>query len=209
VDVEFEFAASGEVRAAAGGLRRSWQLPWRDLQLPMPEFRVRIPRAPRLLVFGAGPEAALLLPWMRQLGWYVSLVERRTRWTSQLTLADVGQQTMPAAAVSRLAELHHDAAIVMNHDFELDREALESLAETAVPWIGVLGPARRRDDLLRLVGPSRTKALRPRLHAPVGLPLGGRGPESISLSIAAELHAHWNGMQAAAPAAAEALTAAT
>ena len=32
-------------------------------------------------------------------------------------------------------------------------------------------------------------AIRPRLHAPVGLALGGRAPESIALAIVAEIHA--------------------
>ncbi|MFQ6312721.1 XdhC family protein [Lysobacter capsici] len=30
----------------------------------------------------------------------------------------------------------------------------------------------------------------PRLHSPIGLKLGGEGPEAIALSIAAQLHSH-------------------
>jgi xanthine dehydrogenase accessory factor len=46
----------------------------------------------------------------------------------------------------------------------------------------------RREKLLSDLGGEALK-LRGRLHAPVGLPLGGRTPESIALAIIAELHA--------------------
>jgi xanthine dehydrogenase accessory factor len=52
----------------------------------------------------------------------------------------------------------------------------------------LLGPPARRDRLLTELG-ALAAGLRPRLHAPVGLPLGGRAPESIALAIIAELHA--------------------
>jgi xanthine dehydrogenase accessory factor len=39
--------------------------------------------------------------------------------------------------------------------------------------------------------------LRPRLHAPVGLDLGGRTPEAIALSIVAEIQAFLNGRRGA------------
>jgi xanthine dehydrogenase accessory factor len=79
------------------------------------------------------------------------------------------------------------AALVMHHSFELDLLALKLLAETPIPAIGLLGPRRRRDDLFKLLTPAERAALHGRLHGPVGLDLGGQGPEAISLSIAAQL----------------------
>lgn len=75
----------------------------------------------------------------------------------------------------------------MHHDFELDREALVALADTNVAFIGLLGPRRRREDLFKLLTPDQRHRLSPRLQSPVGLDIGGRGPEAISLSIAAQL----------------------
>jgi xanthine dehydrogenase accessory factor len=46
----------------------------------------------------------------------------------------------------------------------------------------------RRERLLAELG-SDARSLNQRLHAPVGLPLGGRTPESIALAIVAQLHA--------------------
>jgi xanthine dehydrogenase accessory factor len=53
-------------------------------------------------------------------------------------------------------------------------------------YVGLLGPIARRDALLAELG-AAAERLRPRLHAPVGLDLGGSGPEAIALAIAAEL----------------------
>ena len=36
--------------------------------------------------------------------------------------------------------------------------------------------------------------VRPRLRAPVGLPLGGRAPESVALAIVGQLHQYLHGV---------------
>jgi xanthine dehydrogenase accessory factor len=48
---------------------------------------------------------------------------------------------------------------------------------------------RRREDLFRVLPLAAREALLPRLRSPVGLKLGGQGPEAIALSIAAQLQA--------------------
>ena len=93
----------------------------------------------------------------------------------------------PAVRAAAAGEAAADAVLVMHHDFELDREALAALADEAFDFIGLLGPQRRRDDLFKLLTPAGCASLSPRLRSPVGLDLGGRGPEAIALSIAAQL----------------------
>jgi xanthine dehydrogenase accessory factor len=183
-----ELEVGGALVVSIGGEALRWPLAWTD-SAPVASgarYALLIAAAPRVLVAGAGPESDRLVPWLRQLGWYVDVVERRPRWTAAAATAD---RHLPTTVGAALAQSRYDAVLVMNHDFELDRDALEQLAGAAVPWIGLLGPPARRDDLLRLLGAAATEALRPRLHAPVGLDLGGRGPESIALAIVAQLHA--------------------
>ncbi|ANB19026.1 XdhC family protein [Dokdonella koreensis] len=191
-DLDVALLATGELIVRAGEVGGRWMPPWEPAAVAAldGDRHLRIARAPRLLVFGAGPESATLLPWLRQLGWYVDVAERRPRWDAAAAHADRHLQVPPGTV---LADAQHDAALVMNHDFELDREALEHLAAAPIPWIGLLGPPARRDDLLRLLGPAAAAALQPRLHAPVGLDLGGRGPEAIALAITAQLHAWRHG----------------
>jgi xanthine dehydrogenase accessory factor len=82
---------------------------------------------------------------------------------------------------------------VMSHHLPSDLNYLSVLSETTIPYVGLLGPAPRREKLLADLGNERAQKLRARLHAPVGLALGGRSPESIALSIVAEIHAFLHG----------------
>ena len=152
-------------------------------------WQLDIASPPAALVLGAGPETPTLLPLLRTLGWVTTLVERRPRWKSMATLADATVEQGPDAALSHLSISAFDAVLVMHHNFELDREALSALSSRDIGFIGLLGPPRRREDLFRVLAPNAREALSPRLRSPVGLDLGGHGPEAIALSIAAQLHA--------------------
>ncbi|MBO9661653.1 XdhC/CoxI family protein [Dokdonella sp.] len=145
--------------------------------------------APRVLLLGAGPETPPLLRLTRMLGWRVELAEHRQRWARFAEGCGIdrlhggGPDTLPTL----LDGTHFDAALVMNHNYLLDARGLTRLAATTIGYVGLLGPAARRDDLLAEIGPDAAARLRPRLHAPVGLPLGGEGAEAIALAIVAQL----------------------
>jgi xanthine dehydrogenase accessory factor len=163
--------------------RPEWTPPSAD------RWRIEFPRPPRIAIFGVGPETPSLLPLLRGLGWYCIVIESRERWREALALADAPVILTPDAACADPRLDHIDAALVMHHHFERDREALAALAPRAIGFIGLLGPVRRREDLWRVLAPQARAALEPRLHSPVGLRLGGRGAHAIALSIAAELQA--------------------
>jgi len=143
----------------------------------------------RLLLLGAGPETRPLLQLTRLLGWHVELCEHRQRWARFAEgsgvdrVHDGGPDMLPVV----FEQSPFDAALVMNHNYLLDARCLTHLAATRMGYVGLLGPAARRDDLLGEIGGSTAALLRSRLHAPVGLPLGGEGAESIALSIVAQL----------------------
>jgi xanthine dehydrogenase accessory factor len=83
----------------------------------------------------------------------------------------------------------------MSHRADIDLEALAALAASTIPYIGLLGPPARRDELLARLGDDERAALQRRLRAPVGLRLGGDGPEAIALAIAAELQQEFQDVQ--------------
>lgn len=157
------------------------------------QWQVEVPASPDVLIFGAGPETPTLLPLLRSLGWRTTLVERRARWQAETRYADAWVDANPDTALTAMAHAHFTAALVMNHNFEMDREALQALTGSTISFIGLLGPARRRDDLFRVLPKPTHEALLPRLHSPIGLKLGGHGPEAIALSIAAQLQAFRHG----------------
>jgi xanthine dehydrogenase accessory factor len=190
--LKLSVSAQGEVSAETGELKRQWKMDVEHAEAfhaPSAAWSLAIPAPPAVLVFGAGPEAPTLLPLLRSLGWMTTLVERRARWLPEARHADALIQASPQAVPSML-ERAFAAALVMNHNFEMDREALDALAGSELPFIGLLGPARRREDLFRVLSPATREALLPRLRSPVGLKLGGQGPEAIALSIAAQLQAY-------------------
>lgn len=185
--------SDGGVDIESSGCSQHWRI---DTQAPAwsqraQAWRLRLEPPPEMIVLGAGPETATLLPLLRELGWRTTLVERRARWRGYAALADEAAALSPGDAVR--AAPGFNAALVMHHNFELDREALEALAGVAVPYVGLLGPVRRREDLFRVLPESCRAALLPRLRSPVGLKLGGQGPQAIALSIAAQLQAWRHG----------------
>ncbi|SEL50420.1 xanthine dehydrogenase accessory factor [Pseudoxanthomonas sp. GM95] len=199
-DVHLTLQPSDAARVVLGFGAQRWELDCAPVPASLQCGVALLFKAPpQVLLFGAGPESPHLLPLLRDAGWVTTLVERRPRWSPSAERplpVDAWQPLTPAAATQLPALVGADAALVMNHNFELDRETLEALAATDIPFIGLLGPQRRREDLFRLLPPSATDALGKRLRSPVGLDLGGRGAHAIALSIAAQLQAWHHGRAA-------------
>ena len=183
-------SADGIVEARIDGITKTWRCiatspPW---SIEIREWHISLAPPPIVAVFGAGPETALLVPLLRSMGWLTRVIERRSRWFGAAAFADSHLDHSPQSALDTIGT-QLDAALVMHHNFERDREALDALAAHPVPFIGLLGPNRRREDLFSVLASAQREALLPRLHSPIGLPFGGNGPEAIALSIAAQLQA--------------------
>jgi xanthine/CO dehydrogenase XdhC/CoxF family maturation factor len=124
------------------------------------------------------------------LGWHVTVVDHRAAYLDPARFPPGARLVeTPAAEVADAVSLDDfSAAIVMSHHLDSDLQYLRALAPTSVPYVGLLGPAARREKLLGDLG-DPSPSLRARLRAPVGLDIGGRAPESIALSIIGEVHA--------------------
>ncbi len=169
---------------------------WVDATTDPPEVhtsggdgRVRIAPPPRVLLLGGGPEAPPLLAIAQTLGWRVDVVEHRARYHAdgRLAAADRCIDARPGDALASLDASQYDAALCASHLFDEDRRCLEILAGAALPFIGLLGPPARRDELLAELDPETRERLCNRLQAPVGLALGAHGPEAVAMAIAARL----------------------
>jgi xanthine dehydrogenase accessory factor len=156
--------------------------------------RLRARPPARLLLVGGGPEAPALLRLARTLGWHSAVADHREGLLDPARLADADARVLarPAAALAA-GPRAPDAVLVMTHLASADLEALRALAARPVAYVGLLGPPGRRDELLAMLSDDERARLQPRLHAPVGLPLGGEGPEAIALAIAADLQRHFHG----------------
>ena len=179
-------------RAAAQG-ETAWleQSSWKLFALPL-----ALP--PRILLLGAGPDAVPVVDLAARLDWKVTLVDHREAYAIRRHFP--GAERVLLARPETLSEVldlaGFEAAVVMSHHLPSDLAYLRVLARSEVRYVGLLGPAVRRERLLADLGP-QAQSLQGRLHAPVGLPLGGRSPESIALAMVAQLHAFLHGVEEA------------
>jgi xanthine/CO dehydrogenase XdhC/CoxF family maturation factor len=144
---------------------------------------------PKLLVLGAGLDAVPLVAMAAELGWLVTVADHRPAYVARDGFERAVRTLLidPQALDRSLKLEEFDAIVVMSHHLTTDRKYLAQLAGVETRYLGVLGPRARRDRLLDELGDQGAR-LRARLRGPVGLDLGADSPESIALSILAELH---------------------
>lgn len=153
---------------------------------------VEVLQAPqRLFVLGAGDDAKPLVSMAALLGWSVTVADGRTHLARAERFPEA-DQVITSGAISAVGIRAEDAVVVMTHSYEQDRQILAALLPTPPRYLGLLG-ARHRSSLLigeaaALTGQTIVECCE-RIHAPVGLDLGGDGPEAIALSVLAEAHA--------------------
>jgi xanthine/CO dehydrogenase XdhC/CoxF family maturation factor len=147
----------------------------------------------RLLVFGAGDDAQPLVKMAKELGWRVEVYDARAVFATaeRFPTADEVKVARPEDA----AEVAIDAwtvAVVMTHRYRDDGPLMRALLPRELPYLGLLGPRIRTErilDELAARGLAITEEMRGRLHAPVGLDLGGDTPEAVALAALAEMQA--------------------
>ena len=171
------------IRTGRAGWFESSRPRWKVFALPL-----SLP--PKVLLLGAGPDAAPVVDFAVRLNWKITLVDHRPAYAdaTHFPSAERVLQSQPDELPSAVDVSQFSAAVVMSHHLPSDLKYLRALSMTTIPYIGLLGPAVRRERLLADLGADAEK-LRGRLHAPVGLAIGGRSPESIALAIIAEIHA--------------------
>ena len=153
-------------------------------------FEISLP-PPRLIVFGAGYDAAPLAAQAWALGFAVTVVDVREAFLTRERFPDA---TLLATHFSRFPDdVALDArsfVVVMNHHLERDRESLRFALASDAPYIGLLGPRSRFRKLVSALeadGHELDGAALARVRSPIGLALGAETPEEIALSILAEI----------------------
>lgn len=147
-----------------------------------------------LLVLGAGDDAIPVVQCAKALGWQVGVADHRPAYLNEVRFpqADLLLHIQPQALIRHLNLSHFSAALLMTHNIDDDRRFLTALADSTIPFIGLLGPAQRRERLLQSLD-HVGEHLRERTYGPVGLDIGAETPEEIALSIMAGIHAGLKG----------------
>jgi xanthine/CO dehydrogenase XdhC/CoxF family maturation factor len=152
---------------------------------------VPIELPPRLLLLGAGPDAMPLVEIAGLMNWQVTVLDHRAAYAIAERFPRARRVALkPAGELPQeLQARGYDAAVVMSHHLLSDQAYLAALADSTVPYIGLLGPAPRRIRLMNEIGADKAAQLGGRLYGPIGLDIGARTPEAIALAIVGEIQA--------------------
>jgi len=165
---------------------------------PANVFLEIISAPPPLIVFGAGDDAQPLVRLAKEVGWHVTVADSRAGYANATRFPQADAIVVAPAdkLVKQLAIDQRTFAVVMTHRYADDVRLLRALLPRPLAYLGLLGPRKRTDRLLgqlRTDGFTPDEAMLARLHAPVGLDLGGSTPETVALSILAEMHSRLSG----------------
>lgn len=148
----------------------------------------------RLIIVGAGHVAQALAPLARSIGLRVVVADDREELLEDPAFEQVERLAYDADeiddAIPDLCE--RDFIVIMTRDHARDEKALAKLIEQPHAYLGMIGSRRKVHTVLARVLRRYDERGRPRpdlsrVHAPVGLALGGRTPPEIAVSVAAEL----------------------
>ncbi len=153
-------------------------------------FVESFPPSPRLILIGAVHVAIPLHRLARELGYHITVVDARSALATaeRFPQAHSVQVAWPDEALLALAPDHNTAVVVLTHDAKFDEPALLTALATDAGYIGAIGSRgtnAARVATLRAAG--ATEADLARIHAPIGLDLGGRSPAEIALAVLAEI----------------------
>lgn len=148
-----------------------------------------VPR-PQMYVFGAVDHAAAVASIGRFLGYRVTVCDARAKFATRERFPDVDELVVewPDRFLSQAPIDERTAICVLTHDHKFDVPLLKVAVESSAGYIGAMGSRRtteERERLLREEGVTDEQL--ERIHAPIGLRLGARGPEEVAVAIAAEL----------------------
>lgn len=154
---------------------------------PFAVFRRFDPKS-RLVVIGADPPALAMASLGAQMGFEATLVRPKGPTAAPPLNGVRYLRSSPAAALAETGLDPWTYVAVATHDLEVDEEALVTSLRAAAGYVGVLGSKRRLGErLARLKALGLSEAQIGRLHAPIGLPLAGKAPWEIAVSVVGEI----------------------
>jgi len=144
---------------------------------------------PRLIIVGAVHIAQQLIPMARIAGYTIQLIDPRAafatpgRFPGVEVISEWPQDVMAGLSIDTRV-----AVVTLSHDPKIDEPALRIALESDAFYIGALGSRKNHANRLkRLSEYGFDDIALARIAGPIGLPLGGRSPAEIAVSILAQI----------------------
>ncbi|HEY8247433.1 MAG TPA: XdhC family protein [Hyphomicrobium sp.] len=143
----------------------------------------------RIVVSGATHIGQIFAELARQVGYEVTVVDPRSVFATEERFGAVPAMTeWPQALFDKLGLDVRTAVVALTHASHIDDEALTAALRSPCLYIGALGSrATHAKRLERLVAAGFSPEELQRIHAPIGLAIGAKGPAEIAVSILAEI----------------------
>jgi xanthine dehydrogenase accessory factor len=157
--------------------------------VPLTDFRDVAAPPPRLWVVGGGHVAEHVVAIAGRAGFSPRVIDPRRIFADPDRFGDPPVRVdWPDRAFAEVKLGPSDFIVVLSHDPKIDQPALEAALAGEPAYVGAIGSSKAQADRReRLLAAGVSEERLARLHAPIGLPLGGREPGEIAVAIIGEL----------------------
>jgi xanthine/CO dehydrogenase XdhC/CoxF family maturation factor len=161
-----------------------------------------IERPVSIVVAGAGNDVQPLVEIAAMLGWSVTVVDGRFHYAIPERFPGAAKvvYSRPADILSQTKTDSRTVFLLMSHNYNYDFGFLRQIVKQDFGYIGLLGPAQKRDRILSDLqdqGVQINEEQLSKIHGPTGLDIGAENSSEIALSIIAEIKAFLSGRSGA------------
>lgn len=154
-------------------------------------FEQRMEPCQRLMIIGSEHDAVQLCSFAAMTGWEVTVVASPSEEKAITDFPGANEfQAITADDLDTSAIDGQTSVVLMTHSYVKDLSFLLQLKDTSPLYMGLLGPAARREKLLNEFlerQPDADLSFLDGIHGPAGLHLGAETPQEIAVSIISEI----------------------
>jgi xanthine dehydrogenase accessory factor len=142
----------------------------------------------RLIIVGAVHIAQKLAPIATEVGYQVIVVDPRRAFATKDRFPGIELLCeWPDEALKKLRIDSQTAVVTLTHDPKIDDPAIIEALNSSAFYIGCLGSTRTHAKRVERLTEAGLAEHLERLHAPVGLNLGGRSPAEVAVATLAQI----------------------
>ena len=143
-----------------------------------------------LIIFGGGHVGSAICQVLQGTPFNITLIDSRPDWPKKELLP----ATTTTISFNQRIEFYAQTdwkqtyVLVLTHSHQMDQDLLTELVDRPLKYLGMIGSATkwsRFQTRMRELGIDQAKL--DQIHCPIGLPLGGKSPKEVAISVAAQL----------------------
>lgn len=145
---------------------------------------------PQLIIFGAGHVAQATAKTLEATPFQLHMVDPREDWLGKAAASVVKHKNSGLDFVDQYSHWNSEKtyAVVMTYDHDLDQDLIEKLLSKKTKYLGLIGSKTKWQRFQnRLIEKGLSSDSLRKVRCPIGLPIGGKTPQEVAISFAAEI----------------------